>query len=90
MPRFLPDTNCMIAAMCAWHEHHERAFREVGQRLSDGDLMVIAAPTIIETYSVLTRIPPPHRLSAQEALALLEANYLTADRELVALTDIRA
>jgi hypothetical protein len=20
---FLPDTSCMIAAVCSWHEHHE-------------------------------------------------------------------
>jgi predicted nucleic acid-binding protein len=86
MPRFLPDTNCMVAAICAWHEHHERAASEIGRRLAAGESMVVAAPTLIETYSVLTRIPPPHRLSPREALALLEANFLAADREFIALT----
>jgi len=25
MPGFLPDTSCMVAAVCPWHEHHDRA-----------------------------------------------------------------
>lgn len=70
MPRFLPDTNCMVAALCDWHVHHERAAGEIRRRLTDGEAMVIAAPTVIETYSVLTRLPPPHRLSPTEAHAL--------------------
>jgi hypothetical protein len=31
---------------------------------------------MVETYAVLTRIPPPHRLSPQTALTLLESNFL--------------
>jgi len=30
----------------------------------------------IEAYAVLTRLPPPHRLSPQTALALMENNFL--------------
>ena len=22
MTRFLPDTSCLVAAVCSWHEHH--------------------------------------------------------------------
>jgi predicted nucleic acid-binding protein len=76
----------MVAAMCAWHEHHGRAAGEIRRRLTAGESMVIAAPTVIETYSVLTRLPPPHRVSPTDALALLNANFLSADRESVALT----
>ena len=86
MERCLPDTNCMVAALCAWHEHHGRAAGEIRRRLTAGESMVLAAPTLIETYSVLTRLPPPHRLSPRDALALLDAYFLTADRESVALT----
>jgi predicted nucleic acid-binding protein len=82
----------MVAAICGWHEHHGRAADEIRRRLTAGESMVIALPTIIETYSVLTRLPPPHRLSPMGALTLLEANFLGADRETVALTvdDYRA
>ena len=46
--------------------------------------MVIAAPALVETYAVLTRLPSPHRLTTSAALALLEANFIDA-AEVVAL-----
>lgn len=36
---------------------------------------MVAAPSLVEAYSVLTRLPPPHRLAYSEALALLEGNW---------------
>ena len=71
---FLPDTSCIIAALVDWHEHHEAAAREISSRLEAGERLVVAAPALIETYAVLTRLPAPHRLSPGDALALLEAN----------------
>lgn len=68
----------MVAAVCAWHEHHEQAAREIGRRLRQGEKMLIAGPALIESYSVLTRLPPPHRLSPVDALALLDANFMRA------------
>ena len=29
MAGFLPDTSCLVAAVCAWHEHHHRAGEEL-------------------------------------------------------------
>jgi len=52
----------MIAVLCGWHEHHDRATRAIEQRLDHGETMVVAAPGHIEAYAVLTRLPPPHRL----------------------------
>jgi predicted nucleic acid-binding protein len=75
-PAFLPDTSCMIAAVCSWHEHHEAAANEIERRLSGRAKMIVAAPALVEAYAVLTRLPPPHRLSPQTALALLENNFL--------------
>jgi hypothetical protein len=40
--------------------------------------MIVAAPALIEAYAVLTRLPPPHRLSPETALTLLEKNFLEA------------
>jgi predicted nucleic acid-binding protein len=85
MPRFLLDTSCMVAAVCAWHEHHLRAAREIERRLSSQEVLLVAAPALVETYAVLTRLPPPHRLSPADTLALLEANFLNSAVETVAL-----
>lgn len=80
MTRFVPDTNCMIAAVCTWHEHHERAAEEIERRVERGETLYIAAPTVVEAYAVLTRLPPPYRLSPADALALVEENFIQSSR----------
>ena len=84
---FVPDTSCMVAAVCTWHEHHGHAGGELNRRLAQKEPMILAAPALVEAYAVLTRLPPPHRLSATDALALLDANFLSAGRA-VALTAV--
>ena len=79
-PTFALDSSCMVAAVCSWHEHHARALGELNRRLNRQEEMVVAAPALIETYAVLTRLPAPHRLSADDALALIEANFLRGVR----------
>ena len=37
--------------------------------------MVVAAAALIEAYSVLTRLPAPHRLAPGDALHLLDSNF---------------
>lgn len=75
----------MVASVCSWHEHHRRAAREIERRLSRGDTLVVAAPALVESYAVLSRLPPPHRLSAVDAHTLLEANFMGSAVETVAL-----
>ena len=40
--------------------------------------MILAAHSLLETYSVLTRLPSPFRLSEDVALRLLESNWENA------------
>lgn len=49
------DTSLVIAAFASWHEQHEPARRalDAGVRLIEH--------CALETYSVLTRLPAPHR-----------------------------
>ncbi len=84
----LPDTSCMVAAVCGWHEHHGPAEEEIQHRLLRNETMLVAAPALVETYAVLTRLPPPHRVSSVDALTLLEANFMREAR-IIAL-DARA
>ena len=85
MPRFLPDADCMIAAVSAWHPHHVRAADEVDRRLRAGQVMVIAAPALIESYAVLSRLPRPYRLLPQHCRALLTGSFLDNAESVVAL-----
>lgn len=83
MPGFSPDTSCMIAAVCAWHEDHEASRNEIERRLRQAEPMLVAGPALIEAYAVLTRLPPPYRLAPGDALALLEANFVELGRIVV-------
>ncbi len=86
MPRFMPDTNCNVALLSSQHEHHGRVVGEVERRLDDGETLVMAAHTLVETYSVLTRLPAPHRLSPTDCRALIEANFSPDMVEVVTLS----
>src|SRR5213593_1535675 len=72
----MPDTGCMLAAVCSWHEHHGRAIDEIQSRLKKKQTVVVAAHSLIEAYAVLTRLPPPHRISAKDACTVLQANFV--------------
>lgn len=66
----------MVAAVCSWHEHHDLAAAEIERRLGRRERLFVPAPALIESYAVLTRLPPPHRLSPADAWALVEANFI--------------
>lgn len=46
--------------------------------------LVFATPALVEAYAVLTRLPPPHRMSCSDALTLLDENW--GEAETVSLT----
>lgn len=72
------DTSVAVAAFASWHEHHERA-RAV---LDDGARLIDQCA--LETYSVLTRLPPPHRCTAEVARDFLRLRFSDAYLRLAA------
>ena len=71
------DSSVVIAALAAWHPDHDRADAAL-----EADVR-IPAHCAIETYSVLTRLRPPHQVPADAALRALRARirspWLTLD-----------
>lgn len=63
------DTSVVIAAFASWHEHHERAraVLDQGARLIEH--------CALETYSVLTRLPSPHRCSGAVVRDFVQARF---------------
>lgn len=59
------DSSVLVAAFASWHEHHALA----GPAL-DGARLIGHA--VLETYSVLTRLPPPHRTRGVDVARWLE------------------
>ena len=51
------DSSVVIAAFASWHEHHAIARKAMTARPR------LIAHAAVESYSVLTRLPPPHRAS---------------------------
>ncbi|WP_239342536.1 MULTISPECIES: type II toxin-antitoxin system VapC family toxin [unclassified Frankia] len=49
------DTSVVVAAFASWHEHHTLAQKAMASRPR------LIAHAAVESYSVLTRLPPPHR-----------------------------
>jgi hypothetical protein len=52
------DTSVVVAGFASWHEGHESA----AAALARGPR--VPAHVLVEAYSVLTRLPPPHRAPA--------------------------
>ena len=84
MTRYLCDANGLIASACDWHDHHARTQAELQRRARAPEELVLAAHSLVEVYSVLTRLPPPYRFRGEDALTLIEGNW--ADTPTVHLT----
>jgi predicted nucleic acid-binding protein len=65
----LVDTSIVIAAFASWHEHHLAADPVV-----DGNARLVAH-CAVEAFSVLTRLPPPHRVAAHLVQDFLAARF---------------
>ena len=63
------DTSVVVAAFAAWHDGHLAALAVVGRRPR------LPAHVLVESYSVLTRFPPPHRTSPATATSFLETRF---------------
>jgi predicted nucleic acid-binding protein len=63
------DSSVVVAAFASWHELHERARTALDRRPR------LPAHAALETYSVLTRLPPPHRAPAELVLAFIADRF---------------
>lgn len=63
------DTSVVVAAFASWHESHRAASKALrgAPRLP--------AHVALETFSVLTRLPPPHRAEAEIVSTFLELRF---------------
>lgn len=63
------DTSVIVAAFATWHTDHAVAVAAI-----DGGVRPIGH-CLLETYSVLTRLPPPHRASPDVVERFLRARF---------------
>lgn len=72
------DTSVVVAAFASWHEGHEAARAAMRQRPR------LPAHVVLECFSVLTRLPPPHRAAPETATAFLRARLVSSPLSLPA------
>jgi predicted nucleic acid-binding protein len=63
------DTSVLVASFASWHEHHSVASAAMSR------IDVMLAHCVLETYSVLTRLPAPHRIDARVVATYLRVAY---------------
>ena len=59
----------VVAGFASWHEGHEAATAALSRRPR------LPAHAALESFSVLTRLPPPHRVSAELVRDFLAARF---------------
>lgn len=80
------DTSLLIAALQSWHEQHVVALEAVDRLLGSEGETVLPVRALLEAYSVMTRLPPPHRLAPSTAFEVLRGT-LERDVRLVGLPE---
>lgn len=69
-PAVLVDTSVAVALVVGGHEAHGRTMDAL-----DGRPLGLAGHAWFETFSVLTRLPPPVRRHPEEVVAILRDNF---------------
>jgi predicted nucleic acid-binding protein len=69
-PEYLADTSAAVPLVVTDHEHHEQVWDALGD-----SVLGLAGHAQFETYSVLTRLPPPSRRTPAECQLLIESNF---------------
>jgi len=63
------DTSVVVAAFASWHEAHSGAAAILARHPR------LPAHAMVESFSVLTRLPPPHRAPAELVEAFLRERF---------------
>ena len=68
------DTSVVIPMLFSWHDFHERAAAALQNRKQ----LLLPLPVLIESYSVLTRLPSPYRVQGSIAYRSLQNSFSEA------------
>lgn len=71
------DSSVVVASLAPWHDEHAPARRLLTALLADPETHRVILPlhVLVESYSVLTRLPSPKRISPARASELLRLTF---------------
>ena len=73
--KFTVDSNYLICLLQSWNSHHPATLADLERRLDQGQLLHIIPHTLLETYSVMTRMPDPFRKPPSIVHELMRSNF---------------
>jgi predicted nucleic acid-binding protein len=73
--RIALDSSYLIALLSDWHGQHQRTFRSYVRWVDQDAQILLPVHSVLECYSVLTRIPAPYRLSAELAQQTIKETF---------------
>jgi predicted nucleic acid-binding protein len=73
--RIALDSSYLIALLCDWHAHHHRTLRSYQHWRDRAERVILPVHSILEAYSVLTRMPAPYRLPPDIAWQTIRDNF---------------
>jgi predicted nucleic acid-binding protein len=74
MTMIVADSNVIVSALLDWHQFNPRALPAINRALAD-DVLILPQHVLIESYSVMTRLPAPRRVLPQQAFGLLHETF---------------
>jgi predicted nucleic acid-binding protein len=69
------DTSVVVPGLLSWHEQHKLASAALIEAMESPAELVLPLHTLVEAFSVMTRLPPPFRVRVSDALAMLEGSF---------------
>jgi len=73
--KFTVDSNYLICVLHSWNPHHAETLNDLERRLDSGQEFHIVPHTLLEAYSVMTRMPEPFRKPPALVQQLLYQNF---------------
>ena len=73
--KFTVDSNYLICLLQSTNTHHQATVDDYQRRMEGGEVLYLIPHTLLESFSVITRLPAPYRKSATEAHTLLRTNF---------------
>lgn len=73
--KFTVDSNYLICLLQSWNSLHPATLEDLECRLNQGQLLHIIPHTLLETYSVMTRMPDPFRKPPSIVQELMSSNF---------------
>ena len=69
------DTSVVVAALQSWHQDHQVALTCLQGLFAGEEEVVLATRVLVESFSVMTRLPAPYRLEPEAGITLLANTF---------------